>query len=141
MRKKLKLIKQTVCSSQGFTLVELIIVIAILTLLGTLAVTQYGGILQKAKTDAARAEIKIFENQLKIYYASYGQYPATEEGLQALITAKLLEDSKNALNDPWGNPYNYRYPGNFSDKPDIWSYGSDGKEGGEGDAADIVNWE
>ena len=141
MREKLKLIKQSIQNNQGFTFVELMIVIAILALLGTLAVSQYKRIIPDSRIKLVTTDFRTFETALEVYAANYGQYPATEEGLQALVTAGLIKNTKNALNDPWGNPYNYRYPGNFSDGPEIWSYGADGKEGGEGDNADIVNWE
>ena len=141
MRKRLKSIEQAIKNNKGFTFVELVIVIAILAMLATLAVSQYRRLLPNAKIDLVSTDFRTFETALEVYAASYGQYPTTEEGLQKLITAELIKKTKGALNDPWGNPYNYRYPGNFSDAPEIWSYGADGKEGGEGDNADIVNWE
>jgi len=141
IRKKLNLIKQSIRNHQGFTFVELLIVITILAILGTLAVSRFRGVVPDAKIKVAKANIRTFETILETYYFRFGQYPSTEEGLQKLAAEKLIENPKEALKDPWGNPYNYRYPGIYVDKPEIWSYGADGKEGGEGENADITNWD
>ena len=140
MRERLKLIKQAIRDNQGFTFVELLIVITILAILGTLAISKFGGVVSDTKVKTAKANIRIIETPLMVYYSKYGQYPTTEEGLQKLAEAGLIKNPKEALIDPWGNPYNYRYPGLYSDEPEIWSYGADGKEGGEGENADITNW-
>ena len=76
------------------------------------------------------------------------RYPTTEEGLKVLVDTPTGEDKKwkgpyvDAIrNDPWGNPYQYRYPGTRKARYDLWSRGADGVEGGEGEGADIGNWE
>jgi len=140
VRAKLNLIK-SISNSQGFTFVELLIVITIIAILATLAVSRFRGVVPDAKIKIAKTNIRTFENILEAYYFRFDQYPTTEEGLQKLAEAGLLENPNDALKDPWKNPYNYRYPGIHSDKPEIWSYGADGQEGGEGENADITNWQ
>jgi len=141
MKEKLRLIQQAIRNNQGFTFVELLIVITILAILSTLAISRFGGALDSTKIKAAKAKIALFETNLERYYIMFDQYPTTEEGLQKLAEAEVIKNTKDALIDPWGNPYNYRYPGIFSKGPEIWSFGADGKEGGEGVNADINNWE
>jgi len=125
-------------SDEGFTLIELMIVIAILAILGAFAVNTFKGVIPNANLTAAKTDLKNFSMILEQYNLQNGKYPATEEGLQKLVTDGML---KSKLLDPWKNPYNYRYPGKFSDSPEIWSYGADGTEGGEGMNADINNWD
>jgi len=141
IKEKLNALKLAIRNNQGFTFVELLIVLTILAILGTIAITNYSSLVPGAKIKVAKSNIKTFELALKAYHFRFDQYPTTEEGLQKLGEVGLIENPKEALNDPWGKPYNYRYPGIYSDKPEIWSYGADGKEGGEGDNADITNWE
>lgn len=128
-------------SNAGFTLLELMIVIAIIAIIGGFAVTKFSGTIDKAKITAVKADFGTFETQLDAYYLKYNTYPSTEEGLQKLITEGQIKNKRDALLDPWNNPYQYRYPGQFSDSPEIWSFGADGKEGGDGMNADIKNWE
>ena len=141
IRKKISFIKQTIINNQGFTFIELLIAIAILAILGTLVISRFTGVVPRAQRTVAEANIKTFETALAAYYFRFNQYPTTEEGLQKLAEVELLENAKAALIDPWERPYNYRYPGIYSNKPEIWSYGADGQEGGEGENADITNWE
>jgi len=141
IKKILRLIQQSIKNNQGFTFVELLIVITILAILATLAVNTFKGVTPDAKKKAVMINFRTFETALEIYYMNYSQYPTNEEGLPKLVSAGLIKNTKDALIDPWGYPYNYRYPGNSSDKPEIWSNGADGKPGGEGENADITNWE
>ena len=127
--------------NDGFTLIELLIVVAIIAIMGTLAVGLYRGVLSDTNVTAAKTDLNTFTQQLEIYNTMNGQYPANDEGLQKLIDSGLLDKKKSTLLDPWNNPYNYRFPGQFSDGPEVWSYGADGAEGGEGANADIKSWE
>jgi len=90
---------------------------------------------------AVKTDIGTFETALDAYYLNHNTYPTTEEGLQKLATDGLIKNKKDTLNDPWNNPYQYRYPGKFGESPEIWSFGADGVEGGEGINADILSWE
>lgn len=125
-------------NNEGFTLIELMIVIAILAILGAFAVNTFKGVIPNTKLTAAKTDIKNFSMVLEQYNLQNGSYPTTEEGLQKLVTDGLL---KSKLIDPWKNPYQYRYPGKFSDSFEIWSFGADGVEGGDGADADILSWE
>lgn len=127
--------------NEGFTLIELLIVIAIIAIMGGFAVTKLTSVLDNTKVKAVDADIKTFKMNLERYYIEHNSYPTTDEGLQKLVDTGMIEKKKGALLDPWDNPYQYRYPGQNSDGPEIWSYGADKKEGGEGINADIKSWE
>lgn len=125
----------------GFTLIEIMIVVAIIALLmgilvGPTAMRQY----RRAKVDAAKMQIKNLRLPLMEYMSAHGNYPSSDEGLQALLDEKLVKEKD--IKDPWGNRFQYRYPSeNDDDEFDIWSYGSDGKEGGSGFDADVKSWD
>ncbi len=136
----------------GFTLLEIIVVVFILSLLVAIVAPKIMGRTDDAKIADAKVQIKNFETALKLYKIDNGSYPATEQGLESLIekptTGQIpgkyrdggyLEQKKIPL-DPWGNPYIYVSPGVHGDF-DILSYGGDGKEGGEGKDADIKSWD
>lgn len=125
-------------NNDGFTLIELMIVIAILAILGAFAVNTFKGVIPNANVTAAKSDIKNFSMVLEMYKLQNGNYPTSEEGLQKLVTDGML---KSKLIDPWKNPYHYRYPGQFGEVPEIWSTGADGVDGGEGANADIKSWE
>jgi general secretion pathway protein G len=133
-------IRSEIKSNKGFTLIEIMIVVTIIALLSAVIivpnVTKY---LKRAKIEACKLQIKNFQTPLIEYQSTKGNYPSTEEGLEALVKEGLL---KKVPIDPWGNPYHYRYPGeNDQEEYEIWSNGPDGKEGGEGTNADIKSWE
>jgi len=134
----LKKVKLIFSNNEGFTLIELMIVIAILAILGAFAVNLYKGVIPNANLTAVKTDLNTFNTILEQYNLQNGRYPTTEEGLQKLVTDGLL---KSKLLDPWKHPYQYRYPGQFGNTPEIWSYGADGVEGGEGNNADIKSWE
>jgi general secretion pathway protein G len=141
LKNLLKKIKSIFQSEDGFTMIELLIVVAIIAVLTGMAASYFSGTLDKAKVTAVEQDFNTFDTVLDAYRLSNGDYPSTEEGLQKVMDAGLLKKTKKALLDPWNNPYHYRYPGeNNSDTPEIWSDGADKKPGGEGNKKDIKNW-
>jgi len=138
-------------TEKGFTLIEVLVVIFILSILAALVAPKIIGRTDDARIAEAKLQIKNFETALKLFKLDNGFYPSTEQGLEALIEKPTigripqnyreggyLEQKKIPL-DPWGNPYIYLCPGTQGEY-DIISYGADGKEGGEGKDADITNW-
>ncbi|MEJ2692147.1 MAG: type II secretion system major pseudopilin GspG [Candidatus Thiodiazotropha sp.] len=131
----------------GFTLIELLVVLVILGLLAGLVGPQVLRHLGGAKSDTAQLQISELGAGLDLYHLEVGHYPSSSEGLQALVEAPPSVSNwhgpylkKSTLpKDPWGNDYNYRYPGDKGPY-DLYSYGADNAEGGEGDNRDIVSW-
>ncbi len=131
----------------GYTLVELLVVLAILGLLVALAAPRIIKYLGSAKTDTARIQIEKLGGVLDLYRLEIGHYPTDQEGLEALVERPPQLDAWNgpylknrdALTDPWGRPYGYRSPGEHGEY-DLYSLGADGKEGGEGEDKDVTNW-
>jgi len=131
---------------KGFSLIELLVVMIIIGLLAALVGPRIFGKVGRARQNAAKAQIEMFGQALELFRLDVGRYPTTAEGLQALRTNPGgLENwdgpylKKDVPLDPWGHEYVYRSPGEHGDY-DILSYGADGVEGGEGEAADIVSW-
>ena len=131
----------------GFTLLELLVVVAIIGLLAAYVGPKYFAQIGKSEVTAAKAQIEAFEQALDHYRLDTGHYPSNEQGLAALFSRPASEKKwkgpylkKDLPADPWGNPYVYRFPGS-KDPTDfeIVSYGKDGQPGGSGDAADITN--
>jgi len=131
-------------SQEGFTLIELMVVILIIGLLATIVVQNLEGATDKAKRIKAQADISAFKTALDRYYLDNGAYPSSDQGLAALVSApqngKVPADYPSGgyiekiPNDPWGNPYVYQSDG---DNYVLKSYGADGVEGGTGKNADI----
>jgi general secretion pathway protein G len=139
------LLRKSVCP-HGFTLIELLVVMVIIGLLAGYVAPRYFAQVGKSETKIARAQIDAFEKALETYRLDVGHYPTTEQGLNALMTQPTNTPKwqgpylkKTPPSDPWGNTYIYKQPGEHSDF-DILSYGRDGKSGGQGEDADIVNW-
>jgi len=134
----------------GFTLIELLVVLLILGMIAGLVGPQVMKHLGESKTKAAKLQIEELSTTLDMFKLDAGRYPDSQEGLQALVQAppSLAADrwrgpylKKQAVpKDPWGNDYQYVAPGKHG-AFDIVSLGSDGKEGGEGDAKDVASWE
>ena len=132
-------------SVAGFTLLELLVVMVIIGLLAGYVGPKYFAQVGKSEIKVTRAQIVALEKSLDQYRLDTGHYPTTEQGLAALNSAPPNEPKwdgpylrKNVPPDPWGNPYQYKMPGERSEF-DLYSFGKDGKSGGEGDAVDIYN--
>ena len=139
-------------NKRGFTLLEVIVVVFILSLLAAIVAPRIIGRTDDARIAEAKIQIKNLETALKLFKLDNGFFPGTEQGLAALVEKPTLGqipskyreggylEQKKVPPDPWGNPYIYISPGLNGDF-DIISYGADGKEGGEGKNADIRNWD
>jgi general secretion pathway protein G len=134
------------CGQRGFTLMELLVVLAILGLLmalvGPNVLRQLGG----AKTKTAGIQIKDLEQAAEMYKLDVGRYPSTQEGLDALVNKPSNATGWNGPYlksdvplDPWNREYNYKYPGEKGEI-DIFTYGANGAPGGDGEDADVGNW-
>jgi len=134
--------------TRGFTLVELLVVLAILGLLAGLVGPQVMKFLGTSKSKTARLQIENLSATLDMYRLEVGRYPSNAEGLKALV-----ENPGNLPNwngpylkkgdvpkDPWGFDYQYQFPGEHGSF-DLWTLGADNREGGEGENADIHGWE
>jgi general secretion pathway protein G len=132
----------------AFTLIEIMVVVVILGILAATIIPQFMGTSSDAKIGAAKSSIAELEAALERFNIHMDRHPTAEEGLKVLVTAPADDDKKwrgpyiKLLRpDPWGTPYQYRYPGvHHPTSFDLYSRGADMAEGGEGDAADIGNW-
>lgn len=120
---------------QGFTLIEIMIVVVILGILGAVVVPQLMDKPDKARVVKAKQDIMAIESALDLYKLDKFSYPTTEQGLEALQPKYVKIINK----DPWDRAYLYLSPGEHS-AVDVYTYGADGKKGGEGMDADIGNW-
>ena len=139
-------------NQKGFTLIEIMVVVIILGLLATIVLPNIIGQEEKAKVNTAKTQIRSLENALSLFKLDNGFYPATDQGLEALI--KKPESGRIPLKwrdggylqparipkDPWGKDFVYLSPGNEGREYEIVSYGADGEPGGEGNNADIQSW-
>ena len=141
--------KKTRCKRRGFTLMELLLVMAILVILMSLVATRFAGTQKKSNINAAKVQIGLLKQPLEMYSLDMNSYPTTEQGLEALTEApEDLEDKtkwqgpytdSKVKTDPWGGEYQYRYPpenDENQDFPEIWSLGPDGEDNTDDD---IVN--
>ena len=138
----------SIAAFRGMTLIEILVVLTLIGIVMGIVGGNYLGQGEKAKAKAAKIEIEQIGQTLDLFRLEVGRYPTTQEGLQALITAPTGVPNwngpywkKNTLpKDPWTNEYKYASPGQHG-AYDLWSYGADGKEGGEGTNKDITSWE
>ena len=135
--------------SNGFTLIEILVVVVILSVLAVLIVPRIMDRPDEARVIAAKSDVRAIISALKLYKLDSGVYPSTEQGLQALVKKPEIGDiprnwkSSGYLDrmprDPWKNDYQYLSPGLHGDI-DVFSFGADGQPGGEGVNADIGSW-
>lgn len=135
-------------TQSGFTLLELLVVLGIIAMLAGIVGPQVMKHLGESKTKAAKVQVEDFSAALDMYKLDMGKYPTSDQGLQALIEAPegskrwngpYLRKAKTPA-DPWQNGYHYASPGAHG-KFDLFTYGADDKEGGEGEDQDINNWD
>jgi general secretion pathway protein G len=134
----------------GFTLVEMMVVIVIMGLLATVVVINVLPSQDRAMLEKANADVRLLDQAIEMYRLDNLNYPSVEDGLRALVDApgELARSERYRTggyvrqlpDDPWGNPYQYVYPGEHG-VFDIYSLGADGQLGGEAGDADIGNWQ
>lgn len=134
-------------NARGFTMMELLIVLVIIGLLAALVGPALYKRISPAKASVARTQIENFMNALDAYYLDTGEFPSTQQGLQALRSKPASVTNwqgpylkKEVPKDPWGNDYVYKSPGRNGGY-EIYSKGKDGALGGTGDNADINSWD
>lgn len=134
--------------NRGFTLLEIIVVVAIIAILAAYIAPKVAGRVDDARISKAKNDIRTIASSLEIYKIDNFSYPSTEQGLDALVNKPSGENTKNwreggyiqkLYKDPWGNEYLYQYPGTNGEF-DVYSLGSDAAVGGTGEATDIGNW-
>lgn len=131
----------------GFTLLELLVVLAIMGVLAAVVGPQVIRYLGSSKTQTAKVQSKNVVAALNLYRLDTGRYPTSEEGLQALVKPPATVAAWNgpylpdegAITDPWGRPYQLKVPGAHGEV-DVFTLGSDGQPGGSGEASDVGNW-
>lgn len=133
----------------GFTLIEVMIVVVILGILAAVVIPRILDRPDQARVTAAKADIAVIMQQLKLYRLDNTFYPSTDQGLTALTIKPTSNPApanwkqggylERLPNDPWGRPYQYLNPG-VKGEIDVFSLGADGQAGGEGSNADIGSW-
>jgi general secretion pathway protein G len=139
--------RQRLGGEGGYTLTELLVVLAILGLLIGIAVPRLLNHLSHARQQTAHIQIQQLGAILDMYKLELKHYPNQQQGLRALVEAPTDEPNwggpylknKEALIDPWGQPYLYKFPGTHGDY-DLYSLGADSREGGDGENADVTSW-
>jgi general secretion pathway protein G len=145
-----KVVPDTLYFRSGFTLIEVLVVVAILGILAAIVVPRIMDRPDEAKRVAARADIGAIVQALKLYRLDNGGYPSSDQGLQALVQRPATNPApsnwkqggylERLPKDPWGGDYQYLSPG-VKGEIDVFSLGADRARGGEGNAADIGNWD
>jgi general secretion pathway protein G len=136
-------------TSTGFTLIEIMVVVVIIGVLAATIIPQFIGTTHDAKASAAKAHVAEIESALERFNVHMDRYPTSDEGLKLLVEPPPGDDKKwrgpyvkQLRADPWGHPYQYKRPGTRHPTSfDLWSRGADGADGGEGEGADIGNWQ
>jgi general secretion pathway protein G len=131
----------------GFTLLELLVVLAIMGLLAAIVAPQVLKYLGQGRSQTAKVQVQNINAALELYHLDVGRYPTADEGLKALVAQPQTAAGWNgpylkkasALDDPWGQPYLYKIPGGHGDV-DVYTLGSDKAEGGTNEAKDVGNW-
>ena len=144
--------REKLAKEDGFTLIEVVIVVIIIGFLaGTVGPNLFSRVSQARRT-TAKNQLEIFALALDNYRLDTGRYPTTQQGLEALVEQPTSSpvpenwngpylDKREIPLDPWGNEYQYEYPGtNNPESYDLWSWGADGQRGGQGEDAEIANW-
>jgi general secretion pathway protein G len=132
---------------EGFSLVELLVALGILSLIAALVAPQIIRYLGQARSQTAATQLKNLESAIELYYLDTGAYPPAAQGVDALIEAPAgavgwngpYLKKRNGLTDPWKRPFVYKTPGDHG-AFDLSTLGRDGKAGGTGEDADVVNW-
>ncbi len=137
-------------TQQGFSLIEIMVVVVILGILASVVAPKFFGAAEEARITRVKADFAQLDSTLALYKLNNYFFPSTEQGLEALVHKPSGDpEPKNypqggylprLPKDPWGNPYYYVFPGEFGPY-DLYSLGADGEEGGDGAAADIGNWD
>jgi general secretion pathway protein G len=140
-------------SRSGFTLIEILVVIIIITILASIVSVNVLRKPGEARVSAAKLQIKQLQTAVQLYKTEQGRTPTQEQGLEALVSKPVTDpmpqqypadgylESRKLPKDPWNNDYIYLVPGRGGEVFEIISYGSDGEPGGEGDAADLSSSE
>lgn len=134
---------------RGFTLIEIMVVVVIIGLLAAVIVPQVVSRVDEARVAKAKQDIQGMETALTMFRLDNSRYPSTDQGLAALVTQPTDPSIrhwrpggyvKRISKDPWGNDYQYIYPGTHGGEYDLFSLGADAQPGGDGTNADIGNW-
>lgn len=136
-------------NKRGFTLIEIMVVVAIIAILASVIVPKIMSRPDEARVVAAKQDIGTMVQALKLYRLDNTRYPTSEQGLAALVSRPTIAPLppnwkpggylERLPKDPWGNPYQYLSPG-LHGEMDVFSFGADGSPGGEGFDADIGSW-
>jgi general secretion pathway protein G len=143
---KTKLLK-TLKRDEGYTLLELLVVLTILGLLTALATPYVIRYIESGRVKTARTEVANISAALDLYKSDVGQYPSSAQGLDALVKPPGGVDNWNGpylkkigeIKDPWGHPYNYRSPGQHGEF-DLYSYGNSAKPSNDNEKPEVANW-
>jgi len=133
----------------GFTLIEIMVVVVILGILAALVLPNVMGRIGQAQSTKVNADIQGYETALSLFKLDNFRYPTTDQGLEALVKQPADPSIRNwkeggyirsLKKDPWGFDYQYVFPGTHGTEYDIFTLGADGQPGGEGENADVGNW-